>query len=226
MSLKQKPHATNDYPPGGLVAPMGSRGKPWEYANRLIEVLKKAQTPGTPEWSWLANGRCKHITVQIDMRGHSLSIKDSNGKEISISDLEHQYVHKELQVKNSSVASKIMMGEHGPAILDIAHAAVQKHHAAMTGVLRPGETATVGLKPSATPPMPPQGGIGACGYQGPFTDPFIIHKRLPVDNRKWLDEVLAEEDDETSLTKPKEYAPKKETWATTLLRKLMSRGKS
>lgn len=55
----------------------------WIDLQRITELLKS-------EWCWTKNVKCKYIELRIDMRdGHCL-IKDRNGTEISIRDLEYQ----------------------------------------------------------------------------------------------------------------------------------------
>lgn len=82
----------------------------WNSVKRLVSVLQKAQGY---EWSWAANTRCKYIDVRIDMRGHSVLIKDREGNIISLDDLEYQINNDtkfKTQSKIETVATGIMSG--------------------------------------------------------------------------------------------------------------------
>lgn len=53
--------------------------------DEVIEVIKD------PAWSWASNGKCKYITVHIDMRNGACIIRNKQGERISPRQLKWQY---------------------------------------------------------------------------------------------------------------------------------------
>lgn len=58
---------------------------PFDYLQRAVFAAKGG------EWSWTKNTRCKYIDVRIDMRFGKFTLRDRDGKPITITELEYQY---------------------------------------------------------------------------------------------------------------------------------------
>lgn len=89
------------------VDPLNSRpaGPQWDHINRFIAVLQAAQRVDPTGWSWMFNPRCKHISVNIDMRGRVIHIQDIDGKPITIEEFEQQ----QLPVEKIDLKKAIML---------------------------------------------------------------------------------------------------------------------
>lgn len=88
------------------ISIINGQTKQWDHVEKLIDILNKAKND---KWNWISNSRCKHITINIDMRGHGINILDRDGYQIGIDQLLHQAEDKSSKpIKPNSLASRII----------------------------------------------------------------------------------------------------------------------
>jgi len=58
--------------------------------DKTISFIKEATKDEFDGWSWIKNGRCKYISLRIDMRDGGFIILDRDGNRISLEELKHQ----------------------------------------------------------------------------------------------------------------------------------------
>ena len=63
----------------------------WIPVEKVIDVVAKATNKNDRQWEWLANSKCKYISVRIDMRDGACVIKDRDGNSINLEELEYQH---------------------------------------------------------------------------------------------------------------------------------------
>jgi hypothetical protein len=54
-------------------------------------------TEDSNRWSWARNGRCKYVTLHIDMRDGGFVLQDRNGERISLDQLRYQWTPDEVR---------------------------------------------------------------------------------------------------------------------------------
>ena len=75
-------------------------------------------------WMWIRNGRCKYISIRIDMRDGAFVLVDRDGERISLEHLKFQYDYKDESKKppkggKDSKYDAIMLNKAKDALQDI-----------------------------------------------------------------------------------------------------------
>lgn len=60
------------------------------WKNNVSELFSVIVTLLMSKWCWVANSRCKYISIRIDMRDGKYLLMDRDGEEITVDELRHQ----------------------------------------------------------------------------------------------------------------------------------------